>query len=167
MRHLLGRLLALLDAAARAAIVITFTGMVGVVAAQVLLRYGFNSSIDWAEDVARLVFVWTMFLAIPLGVRPGVHIGVNLLVQRLPGAARAALARLTAAASLALMAIVAWGAVSLLPEQWDELLPTVDLSVGWLLLPVAVGAVHSALHLAALVLDGPAAEPAVAGQEAQ
>ncbi len=147
-----------LDAVARWAIATTFSGMVAVVAAQVVLRYAFNSSIDWAEDVARLLFVWTMFLAIPLGVRGGVHIGVNLLVQRLPDVAQNRLARATATGSLVLMALVAWGAVSLLPEQWDELLPTVPLSVGWLLMPVAVGAVHSALHLAAIVASGPPAE---------
>lgn len=147
-----------LDAIARTAIAAAFAGMVLVVAAQVVLRYAFNSSIDWAEDVARLMFVWTMFLAIPLGVRGGVHIGVNLLVQRLPSVAQAVLARLTAGASLALMAVVAWGVARLLPEQWDELLPTVDLSVGWLLLPVGLGAVHSALHLATIVVGGPPPE---------
>jgi TRAP-type C4-dicarboxylate transport system permease small subunit len=153
-----------LDAIARAAIAAAFSGMVVVVAAQVLLRYAFNSSLDWAEDVARLLFVWTIFLAIPLGVRGGVHIGVNLLVQRLPAATQAALARLTAAGSLGLMAVVAWGVVRLLPEQWDELLPTVDLSVGWLLLPVGVGALHSALHLAAILVDGPPPEPALSAE---
>ena len=36
-----------LDAIARAAIAVAFSGMVVVVAAQVLLRYAFNSSLDW------------------------------------------------------------------------------------------------------------------------
>ena len=153
-----------LDAIARAAIAVAFSGMVVVVAAQVLLRYAFNSSLDWAEDVARLLFVWTIFLAIPLGVRGGVHIGVNLLVQRLPTVAQAVLARVAAAGSLGLMAVVAWGVARLLPEQWDELLPTVDLSVGWLLLPVGVGALHSALHLAAILIDGPPPDPALSAE---
>lgn len=164
MHPVVTRVLDGLDAIARTAIAAAFSGMVGVVAAQVLLRYAFNSSLDWAEDVARLMFVWTIFLAIPLGVRGGVHIGVNLLVQRLPSAAQATLARLTAAASLALMIVVAWGVLRLLPEQWDELLPTVDLSVGWLLLPVGLGALHSALHLAVILVDGPPPEPALSAE---
>jgi TRAP-type C4-dicarboxylate transport system permease small subunit len=39
--------------------------MVAVVSAQVALRYGFNRSIDWADEVGRLAFVWAIFLAIP------------------------------------------------------------------------------------------------------
>lgn len=159
------RLLDALDALARVVIVATFTGMVAVVSAQVVLRYVFNDSIDWAEDLARLLFVWTMFVAIPLGVRAGVHIGVNLLVDRLPVALRGGLDRATAAAGFGLMAVVAAGAARLIPEQWDELLPTLPLSVGWLLVPVCVGAAHSALHLLRIVLSGtppPAAVPASA-----
>src|SRR6187200_3297770 len=52
--------------------------MVAVVSAQVALRYGFNRSIDWADEVGRLAFVWAIFLAIPLGVRDGAHIGIDL-----------------------------------------------------------------------------------------
>jgi TRAP-type C4-dicarboxylate transport system permease small subunit len=151
---MLARLLDGLDAAARAAIVATMGGMVLVVSAQVVLRYVFNDSIDWAEEVARILFVWSIFVAIPLGVRGGVHIGVNLLVDALPAGLRAGLDRFTAAAGMVLMVVVAWGALRLMPEQWDELLPTVPLSVGWLLVPVCAGMAHAALHLARIVLEG-------------
>jgi TRAP-type C4-dicarboxylate transport system permease small subunit len=97
-----------------------------------------------------------MFLAIPLGVRGGVHIGVNLLVNALPASLQRGLHRFTALLGLGLMAVVAWQAAVLMPEQWDELLPTLPLSVGWLLVPVFVGTVHSALHLANIAVTGPA-----------
>jgi TRAP-type C4-dicarboxylate transport system permease small subunit len=164
MERLPGRALAGLDALARTAIVVTFTGMVATVSAQVLLRYVFNDSIDWAEDLARLLFVWTIFLAIPLGVRTGVHIGVTLLVAALPGPLQRGLQRATALAGLALMAVVAWGAVSLLPEQWDEMLPTLPWSVGWMLVPVAIGAAHSALHLAGIAWRGPPPDAALSAE---
>jgi TRAP-type C4-dicarboxylate transport system permease small subunit len=160
----LARALAGLDALSRAAIVLAFTGMIAAVSAQVVLRYVFNDSIDWAEDLARLLFVWTIFLAIPLGVRAGVHIGVGLLVDALPAALRRGLSRVTALAGLGLMAVVAWSAAVLLPEQWDELLPTLPWSVGWMLVPIALGAAHSALHLVAIAWRGPATDPALSAE---
>ena len=148
MRAAAARTLDGLDALARVAVALAMGGMVTVVTAQVVLRYVFNDSIDWAEESARLLFVCAMFLAIPLGVRGGVHIGVNLLVNALPASLQRGLHRFTALLGLGLMAVVAW--------QAAVLLPTLPLSVGWLLVPVFVGTVHSALHLATIAVTGPA-----------
>ena len=63
-----GQALAVLDRAVTAALLLSVAVMVGVVSAQVALRYGLNRSIDWADEVGRLAFVWSIFLAIPLGV---------------------------------------------------------------------------------------------------
>ena len=67
-----GQALAALDRAVTALLLLSVAVMVSVVAAQVALRYGLNRSIDWADEVGRLAFVWSIFLAIPLGVRQGV-----------------------------------------------------------------------------------------------
>jgi TRAP-type C4-dicarboxylate transport system permease small subunit len=136
--------------------------MVAVVSAQVLLRYAFNSSIGWADEVSRLMFVWSIFLAIPLGIKLGVHIGVEMLTARLPALAREVLARAVAAAGAAMMALVAWQAVRVTWEQWDEQMASLNASAALFILALAVGCAHSALHLAWIVLSGPprAAAPA-------
>src|SRR5215218_2989111 len=126
--------------------------MVAVVSAQVALRYGFNRSIDWADEVGRLAFVWAIFLAIPLGVRDGAHIGIDLLVDKLPPAGQSALRRVGAAAGAAMMLAICWAAVRTCREQWDELMSTLDVSVGWFIVPVAVGALFSAFHLLHVVI---------------
>lgn len=131
--------------------------MVTVVSAQVALRYGFNRSIDWADEVGRLAFVWAIFLAIPLGVRDGAHIGIDLLVDKLPAGGRSALRRAGAALAAAMMLAICWAAVRTCMEQWDELMSTLDWSVGWFIVPVAVGALFSALHLLHIVIAGPPA----------
>ena len=128
--------------------------MVGVVSAQVALRYGFNRSIDWADEIGRLAFVWSIFLAIPLGVRDGAHIGIDLLVDKLPAFGQSLLRRAGAALGAAMMLAIAWAAVRTCREQWDELMSTVDVSVGWFIVPVAVGALFSAFHLLHIVVAG-------------
>ena len=138
--------------------------MVGVVSAQVALRYGFNRSIDWADEIGRLAFVWTIFLAIPLGVRQGAHIGIDIVADKLPAVWRAALKRVAAAISAFMMLAIAWAALGVAREQWDELMATVDWSVGWFIVPVGMGALLSALHLLRIVIVGPPAA-AVGGAE--
>lgn len=123
------------------------TLMVAVVAAQVLLRYGLDSSIGWADEVSRLMFVWSIFLAIPLGIKLGAHIGIEVLTARLPAAARDVLSRIVALAGAALMALVAWQSAVITWEQWDEQMASTDFSAALFILALAVGCTHSALHL--------------------
>jgi TRAP-type C4-dicarboxylate transport system permease small subunit len=151
------RLLRAGDRALTAVLLAAVAVMVGVVSAQVALRYGLNRSIDWADEIGRLAFVWTIFLAIPLGVRDGAHIGIDLLVDKLPAVGRALLRRAGAAVAAALMLAICWAAVRTCREQWDELMSTLDVSVGWFVVPVAIGAFFSALHLLHQVVAGPPA----------
>jgi TRAP-type C4-dicarboxylate transport system permease small subunit len=130
--------------------------MVAVVGAQVALRYGFNSSIDWADEIARLTFVWSIFLAIALGIKTGSHIGIEMVVAKLPAAVRGVLGRLVALVCAAAMALVAWQSIAVAHDQWDELMGAVNASTGWFLVPLVIGGVHGALHLLWIVLNGPA-----------
>jgi TRAP-type C4-dicarboxylate transport system permease small subunit len=150
-----GRVLDALDRAVTAALLLAVAVMVGVVSAQVALRYGFNRSIDWADEISRLAFVWSIFLAIPLGVRQGAHIGIDIVVLKFPPSVQAMLRRAAAAVSAAMMGVIAWAALGVAREQWDELMSTLDWSVGWFIVPVGVGATLSALHLVRIAVEGP------------
>ncbi len=150
-----GRVLAVLDNAVVLAVLATVAVMVGVVSAQVVLRYGFNLSLDWADEVSRLCFVWSIFLAVPLGVRQGAHIGIDIIVQKMPAAVQGALRRGASALSMVMMFAIAWAALGVAREQWDELMPTLDWSVAWFIVPIGLGALFSALHLLRITAFGP------------
>ncbi len=150
-----GRILVLLDRLVLAALMVSVAVMVSVVSAQVALRYGFNRSIDWADEVSRLGFVWSIFLAIPLGVRQGAHIGIDIVVNKLPAVPQQVLRRAGATLSAAMMFAIAWAALKVAREQWDELMSVLDWSVGWFIVPVGVGALLSGLHLVRIAIEGP------------
>jgi TRAP-type C4-dicarboxylate transport system permease small subunit len=60
-------------------------GMVLIVFANVVLRFGFNSGITWSEEVALLFSVWFVFISFGLGVKQRLHITINLLPKdRMP-----------------------------------------------------------------------------------
>jgi TRAP-type C4-dicarboxylate transport system permease small subunit len=63
---------------------LALTIMVVLVFGNVVLRYAFNSGIAAAEELARLMFVWLIFLGAILGLRHHAHLGVELVQARLP-----------------------------------------------------------------------------------
>jgi len=47
-------------------------------------RYVFDSSFTWAEEVVRILFVWSMFTAITTGFIRNQHIGFTTIVEQHP-----------------------------------------------------------------------------------
>lgn len=138
-------------------IVAVMLSMTTLVALQVFYRYALASSIDSADELARLFFVWAIFLAIPHGVRYGIHVGIDLFVNMLPPAAREAIFRIVAAASALLMVLVFGFGIATTIEKWPQLMPTLPISAGLSYCAVVVSAGHSFLHLVLLALAGPRA----------
>lgn len=66
--------------------------MVVLVFGNVILRYVFNTGLPWGEEIARLMFVWMIFLGAILALRRNAHIGVEVLQAKLPAGARRACA---------------------------------------------------------------------------
>lgn len=146
--------LAALDISVGWSLVGMITLMVAVVSAQVALRYLFNSSIDWADELARLCFVWSIFLAIPLGIKTGAHIGIEMVSARLPMRMRRWVARAVAALGACLLLLVAWESAVMAWDQWDELMASLPVSAAWFLVPLTISGVHGAMHLMWQVLTG-------------
>ena len=155
MRQVYSRVLDAVDRLARWVIVAASALMICVVTLQVVLRYGFNSSIDWSEEISRLLFVWAMFLAIPLGIREGAHVGIELLVAHIPSRTREVLKKGCAVGGAALMVVVFWQAVKVAALTWDEMMQSLNLSTNWFMVPVAIAAAHSFFHFLQLLWREP------------
>lgn len=147
MDRFLTHLLARADQGARLAVMTGAAMMVVVVFAQVVMRYVFNGSFDWADEVSRLAFVWTIFLAIPLGIRDGTHVGIDLIVNRLPSTLRQSIARVMSLLAAAMMAIIFWTSIIVASVTWSERLGAMNLTSSVFFFPVIFGAAHACLHL--------------------
>ena len=64
-------------------IITLFTIQILVVFSQVVSRYVFNNSLTWAEEMARYLQVWIVFLAAAAAVRTGSHISVDYATHNL------------------------------------------------------------------------------------
>lgn len=50
----------------------------------VVLRYVFDSGITWSEEVSRFLFIWMTFLGAIVALKDNDHLGVDMLLQKLP-----------------------------------------------------------------------------------
>ena len=56
--------------------------MTTIVTVHVVMRYGFNYSFVWTEEIARDLMVWMTFLYFPTGHKKGMNIAVEFAVAR-------------------------------------------------------------------------------------
>lgn len=163
----LRRVVDTLDDLSRWVLVVTMAGMALLVSAQVFMRYGLNSSIDSADELSRLFFVWSIFLAIPHGLRRGVHVGIDVIARMMPFRVQDVLHRVSALAGLVLMLAVFVTALGAASDKWGELMPTLPVTAALYYVPVCICAGHAAFHLSLFVLGGVNVWGADAWKEAQ
>lgn len=84
--------------------------------ANVVLRYGFNSSLIWGLEVSLILFAWLVLFGISYGFKITAHLGVDALTNLFPPAGRKALALFAAACTIVYAFLLAKGA-------WDYWAP--------------------------------------------
>jgi TRAP-type transport system small permease protein len=73
---------------AEALLVLMLAAMVVMVFGNVVLRYGFNSGLDFSEELSRFFFIWITFLGAIIAMREKAHLGLDTLVRVLPRAGK-------------------------------------------------------------------------------
>jgi TRAP-type C4-dicarboxylate transport system permease small subunit len=58
--------------------------MTAIICYQVVLRYVFNHSPSWSEEIAIVLMIWFGMLSIPIGVRLNIHIGIEFIYNMFP-----------------------------------------------------------------------------------
>lgn len=64
-----------------AVLVFLMAGMAAMVFTNVVLRYGFNTGINFSEEMSRYFFVWLTFIGAVITFRENAHVGVETLVR--------------------------------------------------------------------------------------
>ena len=76
-------LVARVNDSVRILVVLAYAALIVNVSAAVFFRYVMNSSLVWAEELARYLFVWITFLAAGLGAGKNIHIGMDYFLGKL------------------------------------------------------------------------------------
>mgnify|MGYP001578017471 CR=1 FL=1 len=139
-----------LAALTKATVALAMGAMAAIISGEVFFRYVLNSSLYFSEELSRFCFIWAGFLGASLALREGGHIGVTVLVDRLPPAVQRWLLFVARALVLVLLLVVIVTGASVLPDQWAQQTSTLGFSVFWFYLAVPVGALLMAVQLVAL-----------------
>ena len=120
-------------------IVAMFAAMVAVIFFQVIMRYIFNNSLPWSEELGKFFFVWISWLGISLGARYGEHIKITMLVDRLPFRAAQVLNILSEIIVIGICVVTLYYGVSLVMSQMATHYSGIKISVSWGYLAVVLG----------------------------
>nr|WP_313622683.1 TRAP transporter small permease [Achromobacter sp.] len=70
------------------AIALLLAAMVVLVFGNVVARYGFNSGITLSEELSRWMFIWLTFLGAVIALKERGHLGMDMIVAKLPTAGK-------------------------------------------------------------------------------
>jgi TRAP-type C4-dicarboxylate transport system permease small subunit len=114
----------------------------------------FNISAVWSEELARLSYVWMVFLGVPVLIRESGLIRVTVLVDRIGPQTGRALRIVTELLILPFLAVITWGAWTNTVLNWKTFAPTVDwLRMGYVYLVIAVAGVAMIWYQLANLVD--------------
>ena len=65
-------------------LVAMFAIMVAAIFLQIIMRFVFNNSLVWSEELGKFIFVWISWLGISIGERKNEHIKITLITDKLP-----------------------------------------------------------------------------------
>ena len=125
--------------------------MILAVTMDVCGRYVFNNPLLWAGELATSLFIWATFLAAAGGLRRGLHVGVNFIVDRFPLRLRAGInltIHLLMAAMLVILVYMGWGYAM---QAHFKMLQTLGVSYTYVNMAVPVGCALMVYHLLSMI----------------
>lgn len=131
-------------------LVITAIGlMLLIVFLQVISRYVFNYTPSFAEELSRYLFVWIVFLSLPLVARVGGHMAIETLTSRISGIKLKICRILSAIFTLAFLAIMTWQGVRMVMIANFQTSPAMVIPMSWVYVVIPFGCAVMALYVLA------------------
>ncbi|MCU0590209.1 MAG: TRAP transporter small permease [Desulfobacterales bacterium] len=138
---------------AMALLVVSGAVMSVVVMLQIIFRFVIYIPLPWSEELARYLMIWTGMVGSFVALREGRHIGVTLVVNRLPPRTAAGVAVFVQVLTILFLLILAKQGLALALINLDQLSPAMRIPMFFPYLAVPVGAALMIIELAAGVLQ--------------
>lgn len=119
----------------------------------VILRYAFDSGLAMSDELARLLFVWVIFLGAILASRERAHIGLDSLVRRLSPKWKKVFILVSGVLMLGCCALFVVGGWSQTIINLDNTYPVLGISYAWLYAAAVVFGVGMAISIAYNMFD--------------
>ncbi len=107
----------------------------------VFSRYVMGATFAWYDDVARLCFVWMIFLGAAVAVRRGAHFRVHLFIDRFSARSRRAVDIGVSLAVVGFGVILLAGGIGIAPIARRQVTDALEISMLWFYGALPVGGV--------------------------
>lgn len=139
--------LTIINKAEDVCLVVMFFGMVAVIFLQIIMRYVFNDSLTWSEELGKFIFVWISWLGISIGQRRNEHIKITMLTDKLPPRAQKITAVLADVILILILAVTIYYGILLVQTQQRVPYAGIKISTSWGYLSLVLGCGFMALRL--------------------
>lgn len=106
--------------------------MFAMVLGNVILRYAFNSGIEYSEELSRFAFVWLTFIGAVAVAKDGAHLNVEILVGAVSERVRILLLIASDLIILLCAILLVWGTWQSLGINASNYSPITGLSYAWI-----------------------------------
>lgn len=113
--------------------------MLLLVFGQVITRYVFNYTPHFGEELARYLFVWVVFLSLPLVAKYGGHMAIETLTSRVHGATLKLLNILADLFTIAFLLIMVVCGIEMVMRTSYQTSPAMMIPMSWVYLVIPCG----------------------------
>ena len=122
----------------------------------VFSRYVLERTFVWYDKVARLCFMWLVFLGAAVAVRSGAHFGLDVVVASLPPPAQRFLRLLTPLTVIVFSAALIWLGWDLMRHGATQTTAVMGMPVSWVYAAMPVGAALMVFYAVTSLFEKPA-----------
>jgi len=130
-----------------------FSGFVVITFAQVVFRYVIGYSLYWSEELARYLFVWVSFLGSVVALERGVHIGMDVVVAKLPRGPRRYVEVFSDISVAAFLVFLTVQGLKMAMRNMIQKSPALQVSMGVVSLAIPVGAALMGIYVIARLVS--------------
>jgi len=102
-------------------------------------RYVMRATFQWYDEVARLCFVWMIFLGAAVAVRRGAHFRLHLLIDKLGAHARRRVDLVVTLVVIGFAAVLLAGGIAIAPLARRQVTDSLEISMLWFYSALPVG----------------------------
>lgn len=135
----MGKILDILEKGLKGVVILLIGFLMLWICVLVPTRYLFNYTPAYGEELARYVFVWIVFLCLPILARTGGHMAIETVTSRISGF-KLKVCRLTADVfTLIFLVIMIWQGCFMVFRASFQTSPGLGISMSWVYLSIPIG----------------------------
>ena len=127
--------------------------MVVTVLTGVLFRYVIRDPLGWTEELARYLMIWAALLAVSVGIRKREHVGIQLLVKKLPLKLGRVIILLVNIMVMIFLLVLTVRGYSMAVKGFRQLSLALGISMFWPLMAIPISGALAIIQQVILIID--------------